>query len=429
MSVSETVSSACAPLNVCFSFNAEASEQDHHKIYDKIIAGGGPAAIFTAHRILEQAKDAKTNISVLVIADRLSAPCGAGSQIVPEVEGVFAEEVRNPAEIGEMMRETYIDFKSMITRRRIACRLSEGYEIKAATRDELDYAVTQMTRCNVFKDDEIIANSRGQIFNLPGHDHSILVNSFAGQLNMPELLEHLIAEIGEMGGRIEKAVYQGHTAGENIFSVQTDKGIFRSRTPLLIATGALHHKSLFEARNIECGVLHTMGLVLGPLSGADASAIRKRTMAMTNALLVGDFLWGGVDDKNFFTFGRGDTDDPGPANMMRIYESITQQLDQLYPGLVQKYAPRIFFGPMLIPPGRMPVVGRMADCDVAGGWSGMGIIPGYAAARAYADWIVHGRDQKLKLFESFHPKIFAAHAPPEKPALLQSGPAIVVPAL
>jgi hypothetical protein len=74
---------------------------------------------------------------------------------VPEVEGMFAGEISNAPEIGEMMRETYIDFRSMIRRGDIACRLAEGYEIKAETQDELDHAVSHMTRCNVFKEGEI----------------------------------------------------------------------------------------------------------------------------------------------------------------------------------------------------------------------------------------------------------------------------------
>jgi glycine/D-amino acid oxidase-like deaminating enzyme len=412
-------------LNAQFSTSAPANNH----IFDKIIVGGGPAAIFAAHEILRQAKAVPEKISILVIADKFSAPCGAGSQLVPEVEGMFAGGISNAPEIGEMMRETYIDFRSMIRRGDIACRLAEGYEIKAETMNELDHAVSHMTRCNVFKEDEITPNSRNQVFNLPGHDHSILVSHFAGQVNMPELLDALIGEIHEMGGRIEKAAYQNHASNSGIFAVKTSKQEFFSRTPPLIATGALHHKSLLASKNIETSVLHTMGLVLGPLSNADAVAISKRSMAMTNALLVGDFLWGGVDEKNYFTFGRGDTDDPSPANTMRIYEDITQQLEKLYPGLVSKYPPRMFFGPMLIPPRRMPIVGRLDDFDVAGGWSGMGIIPGYAAARAYADWIVHGRDEKLKLFESFHPGMFNTRRTLEKSPALLTIPGIALPAL
>jgi glycine/D-amino acid oxidase-like deaminating enzyme len=55
----------------------------------------------------------------------------------------------------------------------------------------------------------------------------------------------------------------------------------------------------------------------------------------------------------------------------------------------------------------------MKDYDVAGGWAGMGIVAGYAAAQAYADWIVHGDDTNLKLFEEMQPgKFESTHKQP-----------------
>jgi glycine/D-amino acid oxidase-like deaminating enzyme len=61
---------------------------------------------------------------------------------------------------------------------------------------------------------------------------------------------------------------------------------------------------------------------------------------------------------------------------------------------------------MLVAENRMPIVGRMKDFDVAGGWTGIGIVAGYSAAQAYADWVVNGNDEKLKLFESMQPGFF-----------------------
>ncbi|MGB4107463.1 MAG: FAD-dependent oxidoreductase [Alphaproteobacteria bacterium] len=398
------------PVNAQFSANAPVPDQ----VFDKIIAGGGLAAIFTAYEILKQAKDARKKISVLVVAEEISAPCSAGSQMVPVAEGTFYEKAENSVETSAAMREAYTALK--LTIRRVSCRHTPGYEIKAMTKDELDHAVTGMTSRGIFKTDEILPNSRNQIFNLPGHNHSVLINSFAGQVNMPELLDGLVANIREMGGRIEQARYQSHAANGNGFTAQTNKGLFHSRTPPLIATGAKHHKAFFDFRNIECNVIHTMALVLGSLSVADAWAIAKRSMAMTDAILTGDFLWGGIDDKFYFTFGRGDTDDTSPENIKRIYADITGQIENFYPGIIEKYPPRVFFGPMLVPKNRMPIVGRMPECDVAGGWSGMGVVAGYAAALAFADWVVHGRDQKLKFFESFHPGKFAMPEQIETPA-------------
>ncbi len=415
MSVTENCILAGAPPLLGEHFPAVSAPKA--KIYDKIIAGGGLAAIFSAYEILRQAQEAGKKISVLVLAKEISAPCGAGSQMVPVAEGMFNKGVQNAPEIGAFMREAYTALEATIFREHNPCRYAPGYEIKATTGDELDHAINSMTGCGIFKPGEILHNPRNQIFHLPGHAHSILVNGFAGQVNMPELLDYLVTGIRRMGGIIiEGASYQSHAANGGNFTVQTNIGEFYSRMPPLLATGAKHQKLFFDFKNIECEVIHTMGLVLGPLSVADAVAISKRSMAMTDAVLTGDFLWGGIDSKNYFTFGRGDTPDPSPESRERTYHDITGQLENLYPGIVQKYRPHIFFGPMLVPKNRMPVVGRMPGCDAAGGWSGMGIVAGYAAALAYADWIVHGRDQKLKFFESFHPGKFAIPEQIETPA-------------
>ena len=112
---------------------------------------------------------------------------------------------------------------------------------------------------------------------------------------------------------------------------------------------------------------------------------------------------------------------PGELLVKVVYSSLNYK-DALSAtgnkGITKKYPPTISFGPILIAENRMPIVGRMKDFDVAGGWAGIGVVAGFAAADAYADWIVHGNDEKLKLFEAMQPGKFSPEFAPK------SGPAI-----
>jgi len=64
---------------------------------------------------------------------------------------------------------------------------------------------------------------------------------------------------------------------------------------------------------------------------------------------------------------------------------------------------------------RMPIVGRSAEACWSGAWGGFGIVPGFAAAKAYASWIVDGDDTQLRVFEALQPKFLGPSLCPISP--------------
>ena len=381
--------------------------------YDKIIiAGGGLAAFFTAYEILRQAREAGRKLSVLMVADKLNVPCTAGSHVVLELEGMFEGEKPDP-KIGPLLRRGQEDLKNTISRESISCRYSEGYEIKSKDAGELDSLVDEMIERGVYKTAEIRPNATSQCFNLPGYSHSIAIDSI-GQVNMPELIDGLKERIEAMGGVIlEGTRYEGHTwTDDGFYVVKTSKGNFYTPTKPFTATGAqhLHDRQDFPFRG---NVAHSMGIVMGPLDPEDAAMMSNGPMAMCDTNLSGDVLWGGIDEKRFFTIGRGDLDSASEADRDKLLAEMVDLVESLYPGLTEKYPPEVSFGAMLVPENKMPVVGRLPDYDVASGWAGMGIVAGYAAAKAYAEWVVHERDDNLKIFENMQRGKFDRRIAPE----------------
>jgi glycine/D-amino acid oxidase-like deaminating enzyme len=394
------------PLKTRFFENARGK-----KTFGKIIVGGGPAATFTAYEILKQAEKARKKISVLMLTDKFNSPCAAGSQVVPMTEGVFTAAPRTRRAINTLMHEAFTSLEQTIKREKIKCRFDRGYEIKSKQQDGLIHAIDSMIDCGIFERSDIAYNSRAQIFNLPGHDYSALIRSKAGQVDMHELLRGLRERIRNMGGTIIRgARYEGQETNDDI-TVHTDIGEFKTSSPPLLATGAIHQKTLKEFNDDDFTVIHTMCIVIGPLSPTDTYKVSRGPMAVTDDVLIGDFFWGGLDSKRYLTIGRGDTTDPSDKNRDRTARDILNQIETYYPGLTKKYHHTVSFGPMLFTKNMLPVVGRMNEYDIAGGWGSMGVVPSKAAADAYAPWIIEGDDEKLKLFESFHAEKFSARTP------------------
>lgn len=374
-----------------------------------IIAGGGMTALFTAYEILRQAQHTGKKMDVVVLAERFNVPGTAGNHIVLGLEGLYHEKapIDNHAEIYAMMRRSLKNLERMIAQKKINCRYSLSYEIKAAQKEILHKNLDNMIEKGLYTANSINMNSENQIFNLPGCAYSASLDCI-GQLNMPELLGALITHIKNTGGQILEGVrYESQEKNKDgTYTIRTSHGDYHTNSKPFLATGAEHHKSLPKVAAAKCKIIYTMAIVIGPLSQEDSAKISAAPMAMVQIDSGDDILWGGLDEQNLLTIGRGDTEDGSNENRERIRIRIMNQIENLYPGLSEKYPAVVSFGPMLSPSNGMPIVGRMENYDVAGGWGGFGIVAGYGAAQAYADWIVNGNDEQLKIFESMHPEIF-----------------------
>lgn len=377
---------------------------------DIIIAGGGLAAIFTAYELLRQSRDTGKTLDILILAEKFNTPCSAGSHAVLEIEGMFNDRIEQIEELGILLRRGLDKIESTILAEKINCRFNKGYEIKSRTREELEDLVEAMRSNGAYTRREVKWNSKLQKFNLPGHDYSLSIDSI-GQINMPEMITGMISAIRNMGGRIiEGATYQRQSKShQNNYVVETNLGHFTTTAKPFIATGAHHQQSLIDL-SLDTEVVYTMCSVTGPLSQEDANKISKKPMAICNTELNGDVLWGGLDEKGFLTIGRGGIVNPTDADRDHLQADILGQIEKMYPGLTEKYKTEISFGPMLIAENKMPIVGRMKDYDIAGGWAGMGIVAGFTAAHAYARWIVKGYEDELRVFESLQPDLFKADA-------------------
>lgn len=368
-----------------------------------IIAGGGLAGIFTAYEILRQAHLAKREIDVVVLADTISAPCPAGSHIVREHEGLFLNRLKNRDDINRLFLRAEDSLLRTIAREKIDCALSLNYEFKAESEVELKETVDDLVKRGIYNRSEFNFDPQAQKFNLPGYDHSVRMQTI-GQVSTPKLLTGLADCIRDMGGRfLEGAVYERQektAAGQ--YLVHSNVGTFISKNKPLLATGAKHMRTL-PGFDFKTTLIHTMCVVMGPLDEADRRRISSEPVAISDTVLDGDVLWGGLDPDGHLTLGRGDGPEETDARRQFLIKDLSAQIERLYPGLVEKYPVRETLGTMMIADNHLPIVGRMADYNVMTAWAGEGIVPGYAAAKAYATWILHQDDTDLKVFESMQP--------------------------
>lgn len=381
------------------------------------VIGGGLAAIFTAYELLRTAKDAHKKLDVVIIADKFNAPCMAGSHVVLELEGLLDKPHTRQNEIKKLLRDGLSALEETIARENIECRFSKGYEIKGKTEEDLNRLIDLLVANKVYDRQDFQKNSRNPSFHLKDHFASAHLDTI-GQINVPELLVALINKIENMGGQFLWGVqYEGQKRNaDGDYAIKTDKGDLQTTCKPFIATGAEHQRSLPEFP-FQTSVSYTMGLVFGPLEKEDAMHVSKRPMAFCDTNLEGDVLWGGMDSQNVLTIGRGDI--AYPHHKDRLLKEMMTETDYLYPGLPDKYPPHVSFGAMLTAKNRLPIVGRLEHYDIAGGWAGMGIVAGYAAAQAYAQWIIHGQSADIELFESMQPDGFSEAS---KQSKIQSNP-------
>lgn len=393
------------------SGNRRSFQAAREDVYDRVIVGGGMAALFSAYETLKEARVTGKTLSLVVITDRLSAPSPAGSQFVMGVDGQFVADVPDSAALTAKMRESIADLEQTIKREGIDCGFARGYEIKGADQAMIAKLVSDVLEKGIYKESDIIPNTDTQAFHFPGYPESIKLD-LIGQVNIPDLLNGLVNAIAKMGGKILTGRrYESQTKGaDGNYTIETSQGSIVTRNKPLLATGAQHQISLPDFP-VGAKIVHTMSLMFGPIDEADLIKYTgtSKPIAFCDSNLEGDVLWGGIDDKRRLTVGRGDLLDP--ADKDDLQADFIKQMETLYPGLTTKYPPLVTFGPMMVAENMMPVVGRLKDYDLMGGWYGRGIVPGYMAAKAYAQMAVHDNDRDMRLMERMQPGAFTGENP------------------
>lgn len=383
-------------------------------VYDHIFVGGGLASLFAAYATLSMAKSANKNLDVLVIAQEIKAPVTAGSHWVQQSEGMMAgpDKVANFETIREILKSARIDLSNTVAAEKIECRFTTGYEIKAKTEKDLLDFVDGISTSGVSRKSEVTLNSGQQVFRLPGYDHSVTLDTI-GQVNSPELLNGIVTAIERLGGHVLTGTsYDRHRPyGIDESMVETSSGTFHTRHNPFLGMGALNTLSLPDY-HFGGHIAYTGAIVFGPLSDNDARKIADRPMAICDVNVNDDVFWGGLDPQNMLTVGQGELDsaDGIPA----LAQKLADIAERILPDVTKNYPSALSAGPMLITDNAMPVVGRMKEYDIATGWAGLGIVPAFAAAKAFAAWYVHGDDSTLRVFEAMQPAGFHG-APAPKP--------------
>ena len=384
--------------------NSEKLKSVQETLYDRILIGGGLASLFTAYATLREAAQAGKKLQVLVLTKDIHAPSAAGSHVVNEMEGLMKAGDDDFSDINTLLHAGLKNLSSVIAEERIECRYSTGYEIKTRSREELDSFSRNVTQKGIFRPEDMADNSNHQIFNLPGFGYSLYIDSI-GQLNTPELLQGMTSVIRKMGGQIVEGVeYTGHGVCEyGLVDVETNYGRFNSFNTPFMGTGPEHQTTLVDF-DFGAAVHHVAGAIMGPLRDKDLIGIAKSSVAIADGDPEVEGLWGGVDPRRMMTFGWGAAG--SREERANLEDRMLEKLDEFYPGLSKKYPPRFSHGAILQAPNGLPIVGRMQGYDVAGGWSGVGIVPGFAAATAFAKWYVNGDDSELRVFEDMQPERF-----------------------
>lgn len=373
--------------------------------YDKIFIGAGLSSLFAAYSTLKKAEEAGRDYDVLVIGEEISAPCTAGSHYVLELEGMMAEDVPNREQISKMLRHDGRDrLLTAIKEESIDCRLTEGYEIKCKSEQELQEFFTEAVEKEVFARDEMTINTDDQIFKLRNYPHSLAVSSI-GQINTPELLEGMVGAIERLGGTVLMGVsYKSHMILDKGYSVvRTNGGEFNASSLPFMGTGAIHQSTLPDFK-FKTSIAYTGALVIGPIAPEDSLRFASGPMAICDVNLDDDVLWGGLDSQGMLTIGKGDL--PSPEFKDISIKQLTELTNDFFPGLLDKYPASPAFGPMMIAENKMPIVGRMETCDIAGAWSGLGIVAAMASGEAFAQNYIYGDDSKLKVWEAMQPQEF-----------------------
>lgn len=370
-------------------------------LYDQIIVGGGPAGVFTASRIMELAHQSGKPLSLLLITDYPNVPCTAGSHLAAESEGFYEDDFPNRAEVIALHHKARQDLYDAIAAQKIDCRLHTGYEIKARNKSDLGETIGMLVENGLYKPQDLGERSAQHGYVIKTHPHSVTLNGCA-QVNSQELLVAMRERAQELGSHEMVGVhYLGHKKTEdNTFRIETDSGLYISKRPPIIATGASHQHTLpwlpFQRR-----IYHTMAATIGPVQEKDARLYSPSgPMAFRESNFKTDFMWGGIDEKNEITFGMGDIPEKTLAPSLK--NELLARFNAMHPGLLKAYQPQFHLGTVMETANKLPVTLDLGHCIIVGASSSWGLIPSYASAGATAKKVVFNDDRDLKLLQSIH---------------------------
>lgn len=379
------------------------------KYFDIAVVGGGMAAIMAAIRLQEAGH------KTVIVADRINSPAIAGSQIVRGVEGAFEEGGSQSVELDSLLREGQKWMEEIIEKNGIHCRFTRGYEIKGISQEQLAARIQSNTAKNIYSTGEIIDNTANQTIHLPGYSHSVYMQC-AGQVNVPEMLNGMLAYYQSLGGELALGVkYKDHSYSDKDGSrIQTSEGTIFTRDKPVIATGARHMASMNDFP-VKSELFYTMAMTFGPLSDEETQKYTSGPIAFCNVTADQNMLWGSIDSKNMVTLGFGDTTNPDDRD--QIERELLAEAQKFFPGITEKYKPEALFGEMMCTANLMPVVGETRRAYLATGWGGRGMVPAAAAATAI-EKAVGGDRSALRIFEDLQPGAFhkKAPAPVSRPA-------------
>ena len=382
------------------AFNAASS-----KTYDVVIVGAGMAATILAYKLKKTADEEGRQLNVLMIGDKPSAPAQAGTQLVRGIEGFFEPGQRQPDAIDTLLRQGHDWLDHTITEGGIECRFSSGYEIKCMNDQQLNERMSEFSEHNIYRPDEMVNNSAKQTIRLEGYESSARMECI-GQLNVPDLLDNLREAFIKLGGHLEiPATYLNHTFDQQGGAViQTNTGTFSSRNKPVIATGAVHAASLPEFPVKQTETVYTMAMTVGPLSEEDARKISSGPVAFCDLPGNQNMTWGSIDNRNMLTLGYGEITDPN--GRAALEQELLGQMNKFFPGIADKYPPRVEFGGQMYTQNLMPVVGETENTIWLTGWGGRGVEPAAASSLAIEDALVRNDRSNLRLLEDLQPGAF-----------------------
>lgn len=370
-------------------------------VYDKIIIGGGVAGLAAAYEILEAARAANKTLKLAVLAERINSPSAAGTHLLSGFDGFELEDVHPLAgRACTLVQNGLIRIGELVTKRHMSCRYDLHYQLIAPDHSlNIEMARFHTSRhhyqTGAFRDLQD-PQDRAQ---LKGFDYA-LGTDVIGQINGLEFLHGLIEAIRGLGGEVASGVtYRGHLRDGSNVLVATSLGEYVTSSPILVAGGP-HLMSVMPGMPVPITPLYTIAghVALNPV---DARTISRRPVAFFSS--TKSYLWGSLDDRDVFTFGHGVCE--GPDGQGLLERNIRETFRKILPAISEIYEDRLTysFGAMAFTPNQLPVVGRFPDYDVITGNCGRGFAQSFAEAQAYADWVVRGEDDDLRLFESFNP--------------------------
>lgn len=369
-------------------------------VYDKIIIGGGIAGLSAAHEMLEAARTAGRNINLIVLTERINAPSAAGTHLLSGFDGFERDQPVPFAEKAcRLVRQGLDRIGEIVSGRGMSCRYDLHYQLIAPDPSlNVEMAAFHTARHHYGPGTFHALDTPRDRVQLAGFAHA-LGSSAIGQINAVEFIHGLVGSIRDLGGEVREGVsYVSHSPDGSGVRVSTSKGDYVTSSPILMAGGP-HLMSRMGGLPVQVTPLYTIAGHV-ELSPEHARQICVRPVAFFSSTT--SYLWGSLDSRNVLTFGHGVCE--GPEGRSLLEHQLRETFRRICPGLFEAYADRLDFSfdAMAFTANQLPVVGRLSDYDVITGNCGRGFAQSFAEARAYAEWVIHGNDDDLRLFESFN---------------------------